>query len=120
MALVGLVLAKEAVDTSGSVGQDFIAHRTPGSTTATVPTVRARSPSKLKLPGSTATRTSTPPPWAAATARRSSTPCITLAKALDSLSSSSDRQNPDKIYEAIKSVGSGGGFEELFGQRGPG
>ena len=26
----GLVLAKEAVDTSGSVGQDFIAHRTPG------------------------------------------------------------------------------------------
>ena len=39
----------------------------------------------------------------------------TLAKALDSSRASDDRKDPDKIYEAIAGVGSGGGFESFSG-----
>jgi hypothetical protein len=39
---------------------------------------------------------------------------VTLAKALDSLSSSGDRQNPDKIYEKIGDIGRAG-FEGYSG-----
>ena len=39
----------------------------------------------------------------------------TLAKALDSLSSSSDRQNPDRIYDAVVTAGAYPGFESFSG-----
>ena len=114
----GLVLAKEAVDTSGSVGQDFIAHRTPGldnsagADGACQVAVEDQAPGKYcdqDLDGGTV----------GGYGPQVIDAVYTLAKALDSLSCISDtdcdRKDPDLIYEAIKSVGSGGGFESFSG-----
>ena len=115
----GLVLAKEAVDTSGSVGQDFIAHRTPGldnsdgADGACQVAVEDQAPGKYcdqDLDGGTV----------GGYGPQVIDAVYTLAKALDSLSS--NRRPPgsgqDLRGDQVRRVG--WGFEGYLGLRGPG
>ena len=96
----GLILAKEAVDTSSEVSLNFIAHRTPGlDVSVCTGSLIAKKYCDLDGEGQTVGGYG---PQVVDTV-------YTLAKALDSLSEA-DRQDPDKIYAAVGALPEFQGF----------
>ena len=102
----GLILAKEKAATSGAVRQSFVDQRATGlddgvctgALTAGKYCDLDEDPETVGGYGPQVVDT-----------------VYTLAKGLDSLGSSSDRQNPDRIYDAVVTAGGYPGFESFSG-----
>ena len=102
----GLILAKEKAATSGTVRQSFVDQRATGlddgvctgALTAGKYCDLDEDPETVGGYGPQVVDT-----------------VYTLAKGLDSLGSSSDRQNPDRIYDAVVTAGAYPGFQSFSG-----